>query len=59
MKIKVTFEREFDSDEFYSGISEEDLKDLTFDQFKEGLIIELQNYPEDIIEYLEFEEIKE
>lgn len=59
MKIKVTFEREFDSDEFYGGISEEDLKDLTFDQFKEGLIMELQNYPEDIIEYLEFEEIKE
>ena len=59
MKIKVTFEKIYDSDDFYDGISEEDLKDLTFDQFKEGLIMELQDYPEDIIEYLEFEEIKE
>lgn len=59
MKIKVTFEKIYDADDFYGGISEEDLKDLTFDQFKEGLIMELQDYPEDIIEYLEFEEIKE
>lgn len=59
MKIKVTFEREFDSDEFYNGASPEDLEDLTFEQFREGLIMELQDYPEDIIEYLEFEEIKE
>ena len=59
MKIKVTFEKIYDSDDFYDGISEEDLKDLTFDQFREGLINDLRYYPEDIIEYLEFEEIKE
>lgn len=58
MKIKVTFEKIYDSDDFYGGFSEEDLKDLTFDQFREGLIMELQDYPEDIIEYLEFEEIE-
>ena len=33
MKIKVTFEREFDSDEFYYGADPEDIKDLTFEQF--------------------------
>ena len=58
MKIKVTFEKIYDSDDFYDGISEEDLKDLTFDQFGERLIMELRDYPEDIIEYLEFEEIE-
>ena len=49
MKIKVTFEKIYDSDDFYDGISEEDLKDLTFDQFGERLIMELRYNPEDII----------
>ena len=58
MKIKVTFEREFDSDEFYNGSSTEDLEDLTFEQFKDGIYDELD---EDryLIEDFKFEEIKE
>lgn len=58
MKIKVTFEREFDSDEFYNGASPEDLEDLTFEQFKDGIYDELD---EDryLVEDFKFEEIKE
>ena len=58
MKIKVTFEREFDSDEFYYGADPEDIKDLTFEQFKDGIYDELD---EDryLVEDFKFEEIKE
>ena len=57
MKIKVTFEREFDSDEFYYGADPEDIKDLTFEQFKDGIYDELD---EDryLVEDFKFEEIK-
>ena len=58
MKIKVTFEKEFDSDEFYYGVDPEDIKDLTFEQFKDGIYYYLD---EDryIVEEFKFKEIKE
>lgn len=58
MKIKVTFEKIFDSNEFYNGCDPEDLEDLTFEQFKDGIYDELD---EDryLIEDFKFEEIKE
>ena len=57
MKIKVTFEREFDSNEFYNGSTPEDLEKLTFEQFKDGILDELD---EDhyLVEDFKFEEIK-
>ena len=60
MKIKVTFEKEFDSDEFYGFLDEEDLKEITFESFKEGILQDLIEYPyEDLEGILKFEEIKE
>ena len=58
MKIKVTFEKEFDSDEFYYGADPEDIKYLTFEQFKDGIYDYLDecNY---IVEEFKFKEIKE
>lgn len=58
MKIKVTFEREFDSDEFYYGADPEDIKDLTFEQFKDGIYDELDG-DRYLVEDFKFEEIKE
>ena len=58
MKIKVTFEREFDSDEFYNGASPEDLEDLTFEQFKDG-IYDYLDEDRYIVEEFKFKEIKE
>lgn len=58
MKIKVTFEREFDSDEFYYGVNPEDIKDLTFEQFKDG-IYDYLDEDRYIVEEFKFKEIKE
>ena len=58
MKIKVTFEREFDSDEFYYGADPEDIKDLTFEQFKDG-IYDYLDEDRYLVEDFKFEEIKE
>lgn len=54
MKIKVTFEKEFDSDDFYAT----DINDLTFKQFIEDISYDelAENLgPDDF----KFEEIKE
>ena len=60
MKIKVTFEKEFDSNEFYGFLDEEDLKGITFEEFKEEIIQDLIEYPYENLEHvLKFEEIKE
>ena len=60
MKIKVTFEKEFDSNEFYVFLDEEDLKRITFEEFKEEIIQDLIEYPyENLENILKFEEIKE
>ena len=55
MKIKVTFEREFESDLFYAGNCE----DITFDEFKKDISDLLWEWSDDeVIDHLEFEEIK-
>ena len=55
MKIKVTFEKEFDSNEFYG-----EGEDLKFDEFSSDLIDFLCEWAYDeIIPKLEFEEIQE
>jgi len=57
MRIKVTFEKEFDSDEFYYGADLEDIKDLTFEQFKDG-IYDYLDEDRYIVEEFKFKEIK-
>lgn len=60
MKIKVTFEKEFDSNEFYGFLDEEGLKRITFEEFKEEIIQDLIEYPyENLENILKFEEIEE
>lgn len=59
MKIKVTYEEIYDSHDFYAFDDEEDLSDLTFEQFSEGLRDTFNNYPEDIIDFLKFEKIND
>ena len=57
MKIKVTFEREFDSNEFYG---EEVNDNLNFYKFKDDVSNLLWEWSdEEVITHLEFEEIKE
>ena len=58
MKIKVTFEKVFDSAEFYNGSTPEDLAELTFEQFKDGVYDELDD-DRYLIEDFKFEEIEE
>ena len=58
MKIKVTLEKIYNSDNFYAFSDEEDLE-ITFEDFKVELIRDLQDYPEEIIDDLKFEELKE
>ena len=56
MKIKVTFEREFDSNEFYG---EEVDNNLNFYKFKDDISNLLWEWSdEEVITHLEFEEIK-
>jgi hypothetical protein len=58
MKIKVTFEKVFDSDEFFAF--DENLAELTFEKFKEEILLDLIEYPyENLEDTLKFEEIKE
>jgi hypothetical protein len=57
MKIKVTYEKVFDSDEFYNG-STEDLAELTFEQFKDEIYDELDD-DRYLIEAFKFEKIIE
>ena len=58
MKIKVTYEKVFDSNEFYSDYDLDDLKDLNFKSFKDGI---LEDLSEDyyMLDEFKFEEIKE
>ena len=56
MKIKVTFEKIYDADEFYAG----DCEDLTFDKFKNEILDLLLEWSDDeITPNLNFEEIEE
>ena len=60
MKIKVTFEKEFDSNEFYGFLDKEDLKEITFEEFKDAILQDLIEYPyENLEDVLKLEEIKE
>ena len=58
MKIKVTYEKIVDSNEFYAECDLDDLKDLSFESFKDGI---LEDLSEDyyIFDDFKFEEIKE
>ena len=56
MKIKVTFEKIYDADEFYAR----DCEDLTFNEFKNDILDLLLEWSDDEIRpNLNFEEIKE
>ena len=55
MKIKVTFEKEFESDSFYC----KDCENLTFNEFKKDISDLLWEWPDELIPNLKFEEIKE
>ena len=57
MKVKVTYEKEFDSNEFYEGAPQEELDKLTHDQFVDGIIEYLCDWID--MDDFEFEEIKE
>jgi hypothetical protein len=55
MKIRVKFEKEYDSEEFYSGFDQEERAALTFEQFKEGIVDEMFDYTNEIIDLSTFE----
>lgn len=44
MKIRVTFEKIYDSDKFYDGVDEEALSQITEGYFKEGIEMDLYEY---------------
>jgi len=56
MKIKVTYEKEFDSNEFYEGAPQDELDKLTYNQFVDGVIEYLCDWID--MDDFEFEEIK-
>lgn len=58
MKIKLTIEKVFDSNEFYEGLDPEELDEITFEEFKYGIIDTLYDYPGDILDHANFEIIK-
>jgi len=55
MKIRITIEKDYDSDEFYSGSDPEELEELTVQQFKDGIIEDLYDYPTYLIDLVKFE----
>jgi len=57
MKIKVTYEKEFDSNEFYEGAPQDELDKLTYNQFTDGVLEYLYDWID--MDDFEFEEIKE
>lgn len=59
MKIKVTWEKIFDSKEFYHGASEEDLTYLSEEAFKDGIYQQFEDDPYDIMDVLKFEVVNE
>lgn len=59
MKIKVSSEIIFDSEEFYSEFTKEELKNLTFEEFADGISLYIDESPFDFFEKMKFEEIKE
>ena len=56
MKIRVIYEAVFDSNTYFTS---KDYNGCTYDEFKESLSMDFQNYPEDVVENMSFEEIKE
>jgi hypothetical protein len=58
MKVKVTFERIYDSNKFYEGLDEKELSSIDFKDFKVGIIDDIYDYPEDIIDSMNFEKIE-
>jgi len=58
MKIKVSFEQIIDSEEFYYDEDPEYVKDLTFEQFKDGIYnyLDKDRY---LIENFNFELVEE
>jgi hypothetical protein len=59
MKIKVIWEKTFDSDEFYNGFSEGEIGELTEEQFIDGILDELEENPYEIISEMKTELIEE
>lgn len=59
MKIKVTYEQVFDSDEFYAGWPEEDLKLIDFETFRIGIIQDTCEDPQYTTDCFKFEELSE
>lgn len=55
MIIRVKFEKDFDSEEFYSGFEPEELSEITFEQFKEAIIYELYDYTNEVVDLATFE----
>ena len=55
MKIRVKFEKEYDSEDFYSGFDQEERDAVTFAQFKEGIVDEMYDYTNEIIDLATFE----
>lgn len=58
MKIRITIEKEYDSDDFYYGISPEVLETLTVKQFEEGIIENFYDYPEELINLIKFKKVE-
>ena len=60
MKVKVTFEKIFDTEELYQGFPPEDIEDLDYDTFIDGINMDLTEYPWENMEYnLKYELIEE
>lgn len=49
MKIKITYEKVFDSFEFYDGLDAEELAEITINDFKSDLIDYL--YEDEFLDY--------
>jgi hypothetical protein len=58
MIIQVRFEKDYDSKDFFSEADPEDLSKLTFHQFKEEIINEIYECPNEIINSLTFKIVK-
>ena len=58
MKIRVTYDRIFDSKEFYRNADPSDLEELTSEQFETGISDYLKDCW-DIVDELNFEQLEE
>ena len=60
MKVKVTYEKIFDSKDFYAFADEADLVDLNYDSFcNDGISEFLFDCPEEFVNNLKFEEVND